>query len=210
MSGPKLDLQKLRSLWLISFIQDMRSLMANSHNLRKEGLRHYRSLDEAVNMLRSSFHASMQGYDTLEYDRTVCLFYLGVMVQECTSSSYQDVIAPAASVPLMSRDKFAEGSYDRLASLDGAIDENRYLWENSIDGLRVSLLDHFMNQPGDVNRAEYVVRMTEVLTSLSREARDGVERCLLNMFSGTHDRDMYSLDEENWTVDSLLSSIHGA
>jgi hypothetical protein len=188
----------------------MRNLMASSSNLRQEGLRYYYSLFEAVTMLGRSFRDSLQGYDTLEYDRIVCLFYIGVMVQECTSSSYQDVIASIASVQPILVDRFTKESSDRLALLDRAINDNRQLWENSIEGLRIALLEHFMNQSRDANRAEYVVRMTEVLTSLSREARDGVERCLLNMFSGAYDTGMYNVDEAKWTVDSLLSSIHGA
>jgi hypothetical protein len=184
--------------------------MASSSKLRQGGLRHYYSLGEAVNMLRNSFRDSLRGYDTLEYDRIVCLFYIGVMVQECTSSSHQNVISSIASVQPMWIGQFTEDSSDRLTLLDRAIGDNRQLWENSIEGLRIALLEHFMNQSNDANRAEYVVRMTEVLTSLSREARDGVEQCLLHMFSGAYEGDMYNVDEAKWTVDSLLSSIHGA
>ncbi|KAH8692229.1 fungal-specific transcription factor domain-containing protein [Talaromyces proteolyticus] len=211
------DIQKLRSLWLISFIQDMRSLMANSSNLQSEGLRHYPSIYEAVNILRTSFFESLQGSsdpasNLYEHDRITCLFYIGVMIQECVSSRYHNTIATVTSVKptshlLLDFINNKDASYDRLATLNSAMYEQRSVWRESISQLEAFLLSHFMNQLGNVNRAQYVLDMTEVLTSLSREARDGVERCLLNMFGGN-----YSLGEGKqggWTVDQLLMSIHG-
>ena len=197
------EIPKLRSLWLISFVQDMRSLMANSSNLQSVGLRHYHSIYEAVTILRSSFLDSMRnGDDALanvyEHDRIACLFYIGVMIQECVSSKYHNTIATTAltdtnSTQLISPSNLSmctvdievdEKSYDRLATLDKAMHDQKSIWMASIPQLEGFLLNHFMNHLGNVNRAEYVLHMTEVLTSLSREARNGVERCLLNMFGG--------------------------
>jgi hypothetical protein len=212
------DIQKLRSLWLISFIQDMRSLMANSSNLQSEGLRHYHSLHEAVNVLRTSFFNSVNGNaepesDIYEHDRIACLFYIGVMIQECVSSRYHNTIATVTSTTTttMSPDLLTnEQSYDRLATLNSAMYEQQSIWRQSIPQLEAFLLNHFMNQLGDMNRAKYVLQMTEVLTSLSREARNGVERCLLNMFNGRYARDSLAAGGEGgWTVDELLMTIHG-
>lgn len=209
------DIQKLRSLWLISFIQDMRSLMANSSNLQLEGLRHYHSLHEAVNVLRTSFYNSINGtFDIHEHDRIACLFYIGVMIQECVSSRYHNTIATvtSATTTSMSPDMFTnEQTYDRLATLNSAMYEQQAVWRESIPQLEAFLLNHFMNQLGNMNRAKYVLQMTEVLTSLSREARNGVERCLLNMFNGRYARDSLAEGAEGggWTVDELLMTIHG-
>lgn len=163
----------------------------------------------------------MSGTQTspFEYDRIVCLFYIGVMLQESTSSSFRDVVAVHDSWPIIPSYS-EETKNDDLAVLDAALAESRTFWHSSISNLRAFLLGHFimnMNQSANANanasRANYVVHMTEVLTSLSREARVGVERCLLNMFSGKFERDsnIYNVDDEDeyWTVDSLLSSIHG-
>ncbi|KAL1965840.1 hypothetical protein VTN77DRAFT_5161 [Rasamsonia byssochlamydoides] len=215
-TGPTMDLRKLRSLWLISFIQDMRSLMGGSCRLHSEGLRRYPALYEAVSFLRTSFRQSQHTYTETfrtspsEYDRIVCLFYIGVMLQESTSSSFRDVVAStsAPSWPVLPEK-------DDLAVLDSALDEARDFWAGSVRNLRSFLLEHFMSQSDNASRANYVVHMTEVLTSLSSEARIGVEKCLLNMFSGKFEKkDIYNVDnnvdeEEYWTVDSLLSSIHG-
>lgn len=206
--------------------------MANSSNLQSVGLRHYHSIYEAVTILRSSFLDSMRnGDDALanvdEHDRIACLFYIGVMVQECVSSKYHNTIATTdttdtntttlispSNIPMCTVDvDVDEKSYDRLATLDKAMHDQKSVWMASIPQLEGFLLNHFMNHLGNVNRAEYVLHMTEVLTSLSREARNGVERCLLNMFGGRFGNIGTSsaaagVDKE-WTVDELLMSIHG-
>ncbi|EEA18698.1 hypothetical protein TMatcc_010764 [Talaromyces marneffei ATCC 18224] len=232
------EISKLRSLWLISFVQDMRSLMANSSNLQSVGLRHYHSIYEAITILRSSFLDSMRNGDhalanVYEHDRIACLFYIGVMIQECVSSKYHNTIATTATsatdnnnntVPISPSSlpmctvgvEVDEKSYDRLATLDKAMHDHKSIWMASIPQLEGFLLNHFMNHLGNVNRAEYVLHMTEVLTSLSREARNGVERCLLAMFGGRFDNigavgstgTVTEVDRE-WTVDELLMSIHG-
>ncbi|PCG90038.1 Protein of unknown function DUF3468 [Penicillium occitanis (nom. inval.)] len=223
------EISRLRSLWLISFVQDIRSLMTNAPNLQSVGLRHYHSIYEAVTILRNSFLDSMRnGDDALanmyEHDRIACLFYIGVMIQECVSSKYHNTIATTDTnnVQAISPSNLSmctvgievdEKSYNRLETLDKAMHDNKSIWMASIPQLEGFLLNHFMNHLGNVNRAEYVLHMTEVLTSLSREARNGVERCLLNMFGGRFGRIGTStaavgVDKE-WTVDELLMSIHG-
>lgn len=203
--------------------------MANAPNLQSVGLRHYHSIYEAVTILRSSFLDSMRnGDDALanvyEHDRIACLFYIGVMIQECVSSRYHNTIATTDTTDTKAITpsnlsmctvgiEVDEKSYNRLATLDKAMYDNKSIWMASIPQLEGFLLNHFMNHLGNVNRAEYVLHMTEVLTSLSREARNGVERCLLNMFGGSLGRIKTStaavgVDKE-WTVDELLMSIHG-
>lgn len=189
----------------------MRSLMANSSNLQSEGLRHYHALHEAVNILRASFYNS-EASEIYEHDRIACLFYIGVMIQECVSSRYHNTVATVASeTTIPSPDMFLdERSYDRLATLNSALHEQRSEWQESIPKLEAILLNHYMSQLGNMNRKKYVLHMTEVLTSLSREARNGVERCLLNMFNGRYGRDSLTNGTEGgWTVDQLLMSIHG-
>jgi hypothetical protein len=161
-----------------------------------------------------------------EHDRIACLFYIGVMIQECVSSKYHNTIATTATTDtnntkLISPSNFSmctvdieidEKSYDRLATLDKAMHDHKSIWMASIPQLEGFLLNHFMNHLGNVNRAEYVLQMTEVLTSLSREARNGVERCLLNMFGGRFgniDTTAAAGVDKKWTVDELLMSIHG-
>lgn len=231
------EIPKLRSLWLISFIQDMRSLMANSSNLQSEGLRHYHSIYEAITILRTSFLESIRSSadpsssNLYEHDRIACLFYIGVMIQECVSSKYHNTIADTSSQESDTHAavtqinavaaKVDEKSYDRLATLNKALSEHQSIWKASITQLEGFLLNHFMNHWGNVNRAEYVLHMTEVLTSLSREARNGVERVLLNMFGGKY-VNLSRFGEpdggvggasggsgKDWTVDELLMTIRG-
>jgi hypothetical protein len=171
-----------------------------------------------------------------EHDRIACLFYIGVMIQECVSSKYHNTIATTAAttdnddssnnksispsnLSMCSVDvEIDEKSYDRLATLDKAMHDHKSIWMASIPQLEGFLLNHFMNHLGNVNRAEYVLHMTEVLTSLSREARNGVERCLLAMFGGRFGNIGTSGSsgivagggaDKEWTVDELLMSIHG-
>lgn len=53
--GSTIDLQKMRCLWLLSFIQDMRNLMSMSSQLYMDGLLAFPSLYNAILLIRDDF-----------------------------------------------------------------------------------------------------------------------------------------------------------
>ncbi|KAE8309787.1 hypothetical protein BDV41DRAFT_419970 [Aspergillus transmontanensis] len=197
------DTQKVRCLWLISFIQDMRTLMAFSSRLYMDGLASYPSLYDAVQLLRANFHLANESPSHTasfpsDYDRLACLFSICITMQESISRS-----PVAASLP-------APEIYNDMALLDVALATSRNVWETSVYSLRAFLHHHFVAYHSDgAAKIDYVMKMTDVLGHLSLEARRGVEKCLLNMLCRAREGKMWFLTDDGWTPDSLLSSVHG-
>ncbi|KAK9235840.1 hypothetical protein V1525DRAFT_347461 [Lipomyces kononenkoae] len=204
-----IDLHKMHCLWLVSFIQDMRTLMRSSSQLYQHGLGEYRAVHETVLLLYFHFQHDAQIYeheasrDTPEYDRLACLFFISVLLQESLSSSY----TPAPALPTSGY--FSMPSSNSLAVLDSTLNESRSLWEGSVQSLHLLLFEHFVNVPDGSLKARYAIQMTDVLRHLSLEARRGVEKCLLNLLAGTKGGKLRFSGENSWTPDSLLSSMHG-
>jgi hypothetical protein len=202
---PTMDIQKIRCLWLISFIQDMRTFMGFSSRLYAYGLSTYPSVYDAIALLRDDFqtyHAIKspshgREMTASDYDRLTCLFSICLMMQDSISSPPR---GPMNS-PLPSHD---------LIVLDEALASSRALWEASVGNLRPFLLNHLMECHLDgMQKIDYVRRMVGVLSHLSLEAGIGVEKCLLNMLCRTQAAQSTFLVDDGWTPDSLLSSMHG-
>lgn len=193
--GDSIDKHKMRCLWLISFIQDMRNLMGMSSQLYMDGLFVYPSLYDVVLFIRDAFEIDGQtykiGYHESDYDRLTCLFAISITVQESVSLAYS---APG----------------NGLAILDMSLQTYRYAWEGSIHSLRLFLHNHFVNSyPNGALKIDYVMQMTDVVSHLSLEAHRGIEKCLLNMLCRTRDGKLPFFVDDGGTPDSLLSSVHG-
>jgi len=192
------SLRRVRCLWLISFIQDMRTFLTSSPELGINGLRRYGAVQDSLLLLR----ADMKQY-TLnppqddacsehEFARLACLFFICVLLQ--ASAPAGDAASPLA----------APNNFDLMdASLQA-----RDIWSGSVEDLHTALFHHFAQLLDSPQTTNYVLQMTNVLASLSREARRGVEKCLLQILSPVEsDDDGSPLDD--WTPDSLLSSLRG-
>lgn len=200
---PSMDFQKIRCLWLISFIQDLRTFMGFSSRFYVQGLAAYPSLYQVVLHLRDEFQSShstaslTHGTSSSDYDRLTCLFSICLMMQESISSRPIDA---------MSNPFWSSG----LDILEEALLQSRGLWDFSLQNLRRFLYCHLVESyPDGERKIEYVRKMTEVLGQVSLEARIGVEKCLLNMLCRTKDAQAAFLVDNGWTPDSLLSSMHG-
>jgi len=197
ISGAYLDMSKIRSLWLISFIQDMRTLMSVASRLYMDGLSIFPSLYDALLFVRRDFEEQAQSicYSASDYERLTCLFSISVMVQESVSST-----APG-------RDP---SSVNSLALLDASLDAARPSWESSITRLMEFLRNHFLNFYTDgAQKISYILQTVDVITHLSFEALRGVEKCLINMLCRSRNGKVAFLVDDGWTPDSLLSSVHG-
>ncbi|PYI09603.1 hypothetical protein BO78DRAFT_404830 [Aspergillus sclerotiicarbonarius CBS 121057] len=194
--GSSIDLHKIRCLWLISFIQDMRNLMGMWSRLYLDGLLGFPSLYDAILLVRSSFEHeaehSLSAYRPSDYDRLTCLFAICILVQGSVSQAYS-------------------GPHNALTILDMALETSRSAWETSIHLLHGFLRDHFVQvYPNGARTLDYVTQMTDVVGHLSLEAHQGIEKCLLNMLCRTRGSKLpFYVDDDGGTPDSLLSTVHG-
>lgn len=193
--GSSIDLHKMRCLWLISFIQDMRNLMGMSSQLYMGGLSIYPSLYNAILFIRNDFQVESQTcknqHHESDYDRLACLFAITIMVQESVSLAYT-------------------GPIKELAVLDMSLQTYRHAWEDSIHLLRLFLHNHVVGSyPNGELKIDYVMQMTDIVSHLSLEAHQGIEKCLLNMLCRTWDGKLPFFVDDGGTPDSLLSTVHG-
>jgi hypothetical protein len=200
---PSLDIQKVRCLWLISFIQDMRTFMGSSLNVYGAGLASFPFINEAVLLLRYDFQLAIandsraQGVSTHDQDRLACLFAISVLMQESISLLYDSSpMAPTRS--------------NTLAILDMALAESESIRKHSVENLRSVIFECVMaSQPDGEHKVNYIMELADVLSALSLDARRGVEKCLLNMICHAGNKGTKLLVDDGWTPDSLLSSIRG-
>ncbi|KAL4785401.1 hypothetical protein BJX76DRAFT_324593 [Aspergillus varians] len=198
--GPSLDVQKVRCLWLISFIQDMRTFMGSFYT---GGLTFYfPTIHAAVGILRHNFQSSIEtsSHDShmaeLEDEMLGCLFSISVLVQESISLLCDThPVAPASNT---------------LDALETFLRDSQHMWRNSVHNLR-SILYQSLTRLFDEGeyKVNYVMDLVQVLGTLSSEARQGVEKCLLNLLYCLGNNSATLLIDDGWTPDSLLSSMRG-
>lgn len=197
IAGASLDLNKIRSLWLISFIQDIRTLMNVASRQYMEGLSIFPSLYHALLLVRMDFENQAQknfSFASSSYDRLTCLFSVSVMVQESISSAS---VIPSTST-------------DSLALLDASLGASLDTWGSSVHNLTRFLHHHILNFcPDGAHKISYILHTIEVISHLSIEAQRGVEKCLLNILCRSSSGYVMFLADDGWTPDSLLSSVHG-
>ncbi|KAI1369606.1 tachykinin family protein [Xylaria arbuscula] len=197
------NLYKTRCIWLLSFIQDMRSFMGHSPEIYNHGLVHYTSIRDALLVIKSDLYLHEE--DTLvenntdERDRVrlACLFYICVMLQGCVS--YPDA---GSSMPVDFYHSYS------ITSFDQCLARNHAEWQGSNQNLFECIFHGTIATQTPSSRLRYALDLTDILSSTSAEARHGVERCLLQVLyqALTEERTTINYD---WTLDSLLACIEG-
>lgn len=204
------DIKRMRSLWLISFIQDMRNLMSMSLQLYPDGLSMFPSLYDAIKFIQKDFDMDVvfssaassplkTAYSSSDYDRLASLFSICLMLQDSVSLTLSSPPTAATS-----------NGTNALAVLNVSLYSAPSTWNTSVYALRSFLDAHFLQfYLSGAQKINYVVQMTDVVGHLSLEAHRGIEKCLLNMLCRTrHGRMVYHADDSA-TPDALLSSLHG-
>lgn len=198
-------LPRIRSLWLISFIQDTRTLMNNSLVLYSSGITNYSHLQIALGTLYAAIPATNDNPDShecdeREYTRLACVLFIVVIIQSSVVSPPSEGVSPTSSSPIASVADF------QMADLDLFLGNRKSEWLTSIEGLYNALFYGFPVQ-GRSNISGYVLNLSTVISYMSQETRRGVERCLLNILPHTPSTSW--VDKNDWTPDVLLSSIRG-
>ncbi|KAF5555371.1 tachykinin family [Fusarium mexicanum] len=198
------DLRKLRSLWLVSFIQDIGTFRTN---LLRTTPVHYSALHEAILLLKT--HRQDHELDTgrpelcsdLEFTRLTCLLFICVLLQKSPYESPHDTGA------------YHEGDWtfqklDNLNLLNFCLEANHPSWHDSLENLNSILFFHFTASEEMGLDPDYVRNITTVLASLSGGARYAVERCLLETLCRASGGEQ-NLFDEKFTPDILLSMVSG-
>lgn len=208
--GSEIDIRHVRSLWLISFIQDMRNLIGMSSKLRQEGLSMFPSIYNSVLAIKSNFEADtafsgtatillQSGHSDVDSDRLSSLLSICVIVQESLSQSR---VHQGSSSSL--------NDMNALAVLDMSLSAAPTTWVSSIHDIRTFLDQHFLRfYASGSQKVDYVMQMTNIISSLSLEAHRGIEQCLLNMFCRSREGGSRFRFHQSETPDALLSSVHG-
>ncbi|KAF4957964.1 hypothetical protein FGADI_2793 [Fusarium gaditjirri] len=198
------DLRKLRSLWLLSFIQDMGTFRTNLLGTTPV---HYSAFHEAILLLkaRRQDHELDTGRpelcSDLEFTRLACLLFICVLLQKAPFESPGDT------------GTYQEGDWsfqrlDNLNLLNFCLEANHPSWHDSLENLNSILFFHFTASEGTGLDPDYVRNLTSVIGSLSGGARYAVERCLLETLCRASGGEQNRF-EENFTPDILLSTISG-
>ena len=210
--GMEIDIRHMRSLWLISFIQDMRNLISMSLNLRQEGLSKFPFIYSSVLAIKSNYEADTafsmtpafllgSGHSDADNDRLSSLLSISVIVQESLSQS-RGLQRVSSS--------FSPNDMNALGVLETSLSAAPTTWQSSVHAIRSFLDQHFLRfYASGSEKVDYVMQMTNIISSLSLEAHRGIEQCLLNMFCRSRDGGLRFRSDQNETPDSLLSSVHG-
>ncbi|RYC62750.1 hypothetical protein CHU98_g3477 [Xylaria longipes] len=200
------NLYKTRCLWLLSFMQDMRTFMGNSPEIYSHGLAHYAFIRDALLIVRSDLYLhdeDLQDEDNMnerERIRLACLFYICVMLQGSISQGF----APDSGNPTP-RD-FHHGY--SITYFDQCLARHHAQWQGSIQSLFHCLFNGEIAIQTPPSRLHYALDLTNILGSTSPEARHGVERCMLQILCQALMETRTTLDYD-WTPDSLLACIEG-
>lgn len=189
---------RLRSMWLLSFVQDMGTFRSKSPELFLHGLAHYPSIHDALLVLKIDLNQSKapseleDGCSQGESTRLACLFFICVLLQAAVSTPE---IPPGLTSGL-----------GTMGSLNAFLDDNRNEWQDSIDDLYATLFRNFAESREMVAKTDYVLNMTNVIGTMAYKVRRGVERCLVHILcpSGGEVNQAHAAE---WSPDLLLSSI---
>ncbi|KAJ3497514.1 hypothetical protein NLG97_g1844 [Lecanicillium saksenae] len=205
--GQAENVLKVRSLWLISFIQDLRTFMTTP----SVQLMQYPSILNALAVLVADFQQSAQdaarrrdnSFSDHEFARVACIFFICVLVQ---SVSQKQPSSPGSWGSVLCS---PVENTDSLVIIDTILAESSNKWQASGPGALYSALFHGVyDLPDKAKKMEYVLNLTSVLGQTSSEARRGVSKCLLHILYPNQINPHVVYRGDNWTPDSLLSSIH--
>ncbi|KAI0469462.1 tachykinin family protein [Xylaria cf. heliscus] len=200
------NLYKTRCLWLLSFMQDMRTFMGHSPEIYNHGLAHYVFIRDALLVVRSDLYVhdeDLQDEDDMnerERIRLACMFYICVMLQGSISQGHTPDSGNPAPVDF-------HRSYS-ITYFDQCLARHHYQWQGSIQSLFDCLFRGEIAAQTPPSRLHYALDLTNVLGSTSPEARHGVERCMLQILCQALMETRATVDYD-WTPDSLLACIEG-
>lgn len=204
--GDEESLHRVRSLWLISFIQDMRTLMNNSLDIYANGIAKYTAIQKALALIRYEVSAqdtpgsSADICSEGEYRRLASLLFISATLQSSINNSFEEESSMDSGH--QNRSNF------NINTLEAVLHANTLSWVQSTEELyNLVFCGSFWNADND-GVTSYVLKMAAIVGRMSVDTRRGVEMCLLHILRQVPASVSYNSDD-TWTPDGLLSSIHG-
>lgn len=198
----------LRSLWLLSMVQDTRTLMVSARAC--SGDRRFAAcaaLQDALRLLLADLQqdfAACPGGEALadpamhtarEHVRLASIVLLCILMRESVEADGAKGVVGADPADLV--------------LVDVQLQDTRPLWLDAT-GLHSILFGRAAALPGGDRHARYAENMAVVLLSFSGDARRGVQKCLLRILcEALAIPDAYQWDE-SWTPDAVLASLRGS
>lgn len=211
--GSATNLHNVRCMWLLSFVQDTRTFMERFRELFYNGLSELSGIQAAVLLIQTQMlepgqdeGKSQQTLDQArcEHLRLSCLFFICVLLQTTTPTNIN--ASHMAATNLLLPRSGNEAPY----RLNDFLLVHNYEWHNSLEDSHRLLFKHFApNDPESTPIAHYATEMADILSTMNRESRRGVEICLLNILldqPGLGPHNTLSIGDE--TPDSLMSTLH--
>lgn len=212
--GSETNLHKLRCLWLLSFVQDLGTFVATSPERYKHGLSKYPFIQKAILLMQretgyghsSSSSCVPEDCPATEHQHLSCLMLICIASHKRTAGHLPWSEQPISDVP--DPTNTWHGEFDALAAIDQYLGDCFPHWADSMSSLSEWLLGANEGRGRFAEQARYALNMTEVLASLSLEARRGVGRCLLRILCCAVS-DKAESTNFSWMPDMLLSSLRG-
>ncbi|ETS75108.1 hypothetical protein PFICI_13592 [Pestalotiopsis fici W106-1] len=211
--GSATNLHNIRCLWLLSIVQDTRTFMDRFREQFNNGLSNLSGIQAAVLLIQMQMlepgqdeGTSQQTLDQArsEHIRLSCLFFICVLLQTTAPTN------PTAS-NMTGKDLLLPLSGDEAPyRLNDFLLVHDLEWQYSLPDLHRLLFQNFAHRNAETARiADYAAQMADVLSSMNRESRRGLEICLLNILldqPGLGPHNTLSIGDE--TPDSLMSTLH--
>jgi len=187
--------ERLRTLWFLSFVEDIRTFTIASEKFATEGLRRYPSVENATRLLYSSRSPpepdllSQQYPDSEDDARLRCLFYILIVLRETggNPSSPDD---------------------SEMVALDTVLRDSEAVWLTSVADLPQCIFQGHAEQVLDGPRKiAYVRNLMEMVRWLSPDAKRRVEQCLFHIL-GADDGDGDGAEPDS-SVDTFLAEMRG-
>lgn len=201
------NLDHIKSLWLLSFVQDLGKFITNPINIGSQDFEGSVSIPSAISLIQMDVerHVSLQSQheacENGEYKTLACLLFIFILLKASAKHNIGIEIGQETGEPA------ATGLHD-ATSLFKHLDDDLDSWHDSMDGLYSRIFQNLSSASRIAFTANYALDMADILQSMSSEARLGVQRCLLYVLNQLSD-DSDNPFENEWTPDALLASIHG-
>lgn len=200
------NIPKVRSLWMLSFVQDLRSFMS----IPSPQLMPYQYIQGAIVLLITDLQMSVEEgdhkmnhrYSDKEFARVACILYFCVLLQSVTGHD------KPADAERTTYDSSSSHSVESLILIDNLLRDSKDTWQAAgPEGIYNTLYNGSYAMEDKEKKLEYMINLTNVLGQTTADARRGISKCLLHILHPAQ-ADPHSVYRgDNWTPDSLLCSL---